>query len=102
MKTIYYRLLRTLAIVGLLQESIECQRINIIEWLWRNNPFVASLDLGLMAIGGKIRSEQEFKDLFAASEIAYTTTQALGPGIFAACGTPKSQLQNQASHSTRK
>ncbi len=67
----------------------KCHDICVIEWLWKNTAFVASLDLFLMSIGGKIRSEQDFRRLLDSANIPCTSITELTAGVFAVTGTPK-------------
>lgn len=73
----------------------KCETIIIIEWLWKeteNNMFVSSLDLFLMSIGGKIRSEQAFTELFRAAGIVGSDIKELSPGVSAIYALPHKKL----------
>lgn len=68
--------------------SEKCKDLRVIEWLWKDTPFVASLDLFLMSIGGKIRSEQDFRQLLDSANIPCAGITELTPGVFAVNGKP--------------
>lgn len=69
----------------------KCKELRVIEWLWKDNAFVASLDLFLMSIGGKIRSEQDFRFLFESAGISCPDFKELTAGVFAVHGVPSKE-----------
>lgn len=64
----------------------KCKEFRVVEWLWKDNAFISSLDFFLMSIGGKIRSEQDFRRLFKSSRINCPSIKELNDGFFAVYG----------------
>jgi predicted transcriptional regulator len=75
--------------------AVKSKEVNVVEWLWTESQFVASADLSLMSIGGKIRSVVEFKSLMEKADIRFTESQELTDGMFAVKGLTERQLQHR-------
>lgn len=73
----------------------KCRTLRVIEWLWKDNPFMASLDFFLMSIGGKIRSEADFRFLLESAGINCSGIRELANGVFAVEGIPYKILEER-------